>query len=229
MRASGEETRRTIARLEAALPDQPETLAAVVTGNWLPAGWRGPVVKANWTHVVALAEAAAASIGIRLRRENDDATMPWHPGRCARLISGDVVVGHAGELHPDVIRSYGLPERTCAVELDLGALIGSAPGSGTISSLSAFPLAKEDVALIVDEATPAAAVRDALVEGAGALLESISLFDVYHGDQVGEGRKSLAFALRFRAGRTLTDAEAAEARQAAVAVAVERFGAVQRA
>ncbi len=218
-----------LAALEAALPDQPETLAAVVTGNWLPAGWRGPVVKANWTHVVALAEAAAASIGIRLRRENDDATMPWHPGRCARLISGDVVVGHAGELHPDVIRSYGLPERTCAVELDLGALIGSAPGSGTISSLSAFPLAKEDVALIVDEATPAAAVRDALVEGAGALLESISLFDVYHGDQVGEGRKSLAFALRFRAGRTLTDAEAAEARQAAVAVAVERFGAVQRA
>ena len=85
------------------------------------------------------------------------------------------------------------------------------------------------MALIVDRDVPAAEVESALAEGAGELLESISLFDVYSGDQVGEGRKSLAFALRFRSDRTLTDAEAAAARQAAVAVAVERFGAVQRA
>lgn len=226
---AGRPSEEELAALEAALPDQPEQLAAVVVGNWLPAGWQGPAVPADWTHVVAFAEAAASSIGVRLRRENDDETMPWHPGRCARLISGDAVVGHAGELHPDVIRAYGLPERACAVELDLGVLIATAPGTGTISSLSGFPLAKEDVALIVDEATPAAAVRDALIEGAGELLESVSLFDVYRGDQVGEGRKSLAFALRFRADRTLTDAEAAAARQSAVAVAVDRFGAVQRA
>ena len=83
--------------------------------------------------------------------------------------------------------------------------------------------------LIVDAEVPAADVEAALVEGAGELLESISLFDVYTGEQAGEGKKSLAFALRFRAERTLTDAEAAEARQRAVAVAVERFGAVQRA
>jgi phenylalanyl-tRNA synthetase beta chain len=85
------------------------------------------------------------------------------------------------------------------------------------------------VALIVDDEVSSAEVRAALIEGAGELLESVSLFDVYTGDQVGEGKKSLAFALRFRADRTLTDAEAAEARQRAVAVAVERFGAVQRA
>ena len=95
--------------------------------------------------------------------------------------------------------------------------------------ISAFPVAKEDVALIVDEDVPAATVESALRTGAGALLESISLFDVYTGPQVGKGKKSLAYALRFRApDRTLTDAEAAAARDAAVAVAAERTGAVQR-
>ncbi len=75
----------------------------------------------------------------------------------------------------------------------------------------------------------AAEVEAALVEGAGELLESIRLFDLYTGEQIGEGKKSLAFALRFRAtDRTLTEAEVADARQAAVQVAVDRFGAVQR-
>ena len=95
--------------------------------------------------------------------------------------------------------------------------------------MSGFPVAKEDVALIVDADVPAAAVERALRAGAGPLLESIALFDVYTGPQVGEGKKSLAFALRFRASdRTLTDAETAAARDAAVAVAVEQLGAVPR-
>jgi phenylalanyl-tRNA synthetase beta chain len=95
--------------------------------------------------------------------------------------------------------------------------------------ISSFPVAKEDVALIVDVDVPAAAVERALRTGAGPLLESIWLFDVYTGPQVGDGKKSLAYALRFRApDRTLTDAEAAEARDAAVAAAAERTGAVQR-
>ena len=108
-------------------------------------------------------------------------------------------------------------------------LLAAARHGGTIGTLHSFPLAKEDVALIVDESVASADVAAALTEGAGELLESVSLFDVYTGDQVGEGRKSLAFALRFRGDRTLTDKDAAEARQRAVAVAVERFAAVQRA
>jgi len=96
-------------------------------------------------------------------------------------------------------------------------------------TFSTFPVAKEDVALVVDDSVPAAAVEDALREGAGALLESVRLFDVYIGDQVGPGRKSLAFALRFRApDRTLTDTETTAAREAAVANATERTGATQR-
>jgi phenylalanyl-tRNA synthetase, beta subunit len=216
-----------IAALQSALPEQPELLAGVVTGAWRPAGWDTPAVAADWRHVVALAEAVVRATGHTLERRNAEVA-PWHPGRCAELLLAERTVGYAGELHPEVIRAFGLPARTCAVELDLGALLGTEAGIPRIGLLAGFPLAKEDVALIVDENTPAEGVRKALAEGAGELLESISLFDVYHGDQVPEGRKSLAFGLRFRADRTLTDAEAAAARDAAVAVAAERFGATQR-
>ena len=98
-----------------------------------------------------------------------------------------------------------------------------------MAPISSYPVAKEDVALIVDAAVPAATVESALRRGAGPLLESVELFDVYTGPQVGEGRKSLAFALRFRASdRTLTDAESGAARDAAVAVAVAEVGAEPR-
>lgn len=221
-------TAEELAGVESALPDQPENLAAVVCGDWTRQGWHGDAVPADWTHVVAFAETAAASVGLRLTRRNAE-MMPWHPGRCAELSVDGHVLGHAGELHPEVIRAHGLPERTCAVEFSLDDLLAAAPEGGTIAALSPFPLAKEDVALIVDESVAAADVQAALTEGAGALLEEIFLFDVYRGDQVGQGKKSLAFALRFRGERTLKDAEAAEARQAAVQVAAERFEAVQRA
>ena len=217
-----------LAAIEAALPRQPRHLACVVTGDWRPAGWAGPAVAAGWTQAVAFAELAAHSVGLRLTRRAVEHA-PWHPGRCAELSVGDTVVGHAGELHPSVLAAFGLPERVAAAELDLDALVALAPGAGQLPPLSGFPVAKEDVALIVDRDTPQAEVADALREGAGELLESLALFDVYTGPPVEPGRKSLAYALRFRApGRTLTDAEAAAARDAAVAVAVERFGAVQR-
>ena len=217
-----------LAALDDALPAQPETLAAVVTGNWKPAGWDGPAVAADWTHVVAFAETAAAAVGVELDRRNAEMA-PWHPGRCAELSVNGIVIGHAGELHPAVIAAFRLPERTCAVEFNADLLLGHAVQGGEITPLAGFPLAKEDVALIVDAEVAASEVEAALAEGAGELLESIALFDVYTGDQVGEGKKSLAFGLRFRADRTLKDAEAAEARQNAVKVAQERFGAIQRA
>ncbi len=217
-----------IAALNAALPDQPRMLAGILTGDWLPAGWHGPAIKADWTHAVALAQVAAASLGVTVGRRADDVA-PWHPGRCAALLVGDEVIGWAGELHPGVVKACGLPERTCAVEFDEGRLLDLAPRGGVIPPLSAWPLAKEDVALIVDAALPQSEVADALRAGAGDLLESVSLFDTYTGPQVGEGRKSLAFALRFRApDRTLTDAETAAARDAAVAEASRRFGAELR-
>jgi phenylalanyl-tRNA synthetase beta chain len=140
---------------------------------------------------------------------------------------GDTVVGHAGQLHPAVIERSGLPKGTCAVELNLDAL----PITQRLPApaVSPFPAVFQDVALIVDAEVAAQSVVDAVREGAGELLEDIRLFDVYTGPQIGEGRKSIALALRFRAeDRTLTEAEASAARDAAVANAAQRVGAEQR-
>jgi phenylalanyl-tRNA synthetase beta chain len=218
-----------LAAIDRALGQQPRHLGALVTGDWQSGGWDGPGIPAGWQQVIAFVEAAALAVGVRLSRRAADHA-PWHPGRCAEFIVQDGGgVGFAGELHPEVCSAFGLPGRTVAAEIDLDALIAAAPATGDIPMISAFPVAKEDVALIVDEDVPAATVEFALRTGAGALLESIWLFDVYTGPQVGKGKKSLAYALRFRApDRTLTDAEAAASRDAAVAAAAERTGAVQR-
>ncbi|GAA2102434.1 phenylalanine--tRNA ligase subunit beta [Microlunatus panaciterrae] len=219
-----------LAALNAALADQPRHLAVVLAGNWLPKGWQGEAIRAGWQHAVAFAETAAQAVGLRLQRRSADVA-PWHPGRCAELSLADShqVIGFAGELHPEVCRSFGLPPRSAAAEIDLDALVAAAPGAGEVAAISSFPVAKEDVALIVDEEVPAAAVEAALRSGAGALLESVRLFDIFRGPQIGEGKKSLAFALRFRApDRTLTDGEAAAARDAAVDAAAAATGAVQR-
>jgi phenylalanyl-tRNA synthetase beta chain len=154
---------------------------------------------------------------------------PWHPGRCAEILLDGKVVGHGGELHPKVCKAFGVPVRTALAEVDLDALMSAATGAVPAPTFSTYPVAKEDVALVVDASVSAAAVAGTLQEGAGPLLESVRLFDVYTGEQIGAGKKSLAFAMRFRApDRTLTDAEAAGARDAAVALAAERHGATLR-
>ncbi len=221
-------TDEELAAITAALPRQPRHAAGVIAGDWAGAGWQGVAVPAGWQQAVAAVQVAGRAVGLNLTPEAAE-IMPWHPGRCARFTVGGVVLGHAGELHPAVCKAVGVPPRTAVFEFDLDALIAAAPERGSISLLSSYPVAKEDVALIVAIGVPAAEVAAALRDGAGALLESVTLFDVYEGPQVGAGKKSLAFAMRFRApDRTLTDAETAAARDAAVAVASERFGAVQR-
>ena len=126
-------------------------------------------------------------------------------------------------------KAFGLPPRTSAVEIDLDVLLGRAREVVPAPSFSSYPVAREDVALVVDDSVTAADLEAALREGAGELLESVRLFDVYTGDQVGPGKKSLAYRLRFRApDRTLTVEETSAARDAAVAVAAARCGAVQR-
>jgi len=170
----------------------------------------------------------ARALGVQLER-TADSYAPYHPGRCARLYVGDVTVGHAGELHPSVCKAYGLPPRSAAAELSFDLLCDLVPGPGSVTPVSSWPVAKEDVALIVDMSVQAADVEAALREGAGDLLEDVRLFDVYVSDAIGEGKKSLAYALKLRApDRTLTEVEAAAVRDAAVAVAAARFGAVQR-
>ncbi|MBI1377444.1 MAG: phenylalanine--tRNA ligase subunit beta [Frankiales bacterium] len=218
-----------LATLEGLLPDQPHHVAVALAGLRTPSGWWGPGEPASWADAVEAARVVAAAVGAALEVRHGTAPAPWHPGRCAELVVAGEVVGHAGELAPRVCESAGLPRRTAAMELDLGALIAVSGGVVRPGPLSSYPVAKEDVALVVDAGVPAAAVQAALEAGAGELLESVRLFDVYTGEQVGEGRRSLAFALRFRApDRTLTVEEVVAARDAAVAAAGAAVGAVLR-
>ena len=116
-----------------------------------------------------------------------------------------------------------------ALWLDLDAVVAASPEVRRAPVVGTQPLAKEDLAVVVDRSVPVADVLAALVEGAGDLLESARLFDVYEGAQVPEGKKSLAFALRMRAvGRTLDAAETAAVRDSALAMAGERCGATLR-
>lgn len=222
-----------LAALDAALPDQPRHVAVVLAGAREQAGWWGKGRPADWADAIEAARSVAREAGAELGSRKGQYG-PWHPGRCAELtitVDGeDRVIGHAGELHPRVLKTLGLPARTCAMELDLDAVARVGDDTPQAPGISTFPVATQDVALVVDAFVPAAEVETALREGAGELLESIRLFDVYdNAEQLGEGRKSLAYALRFRAGdRTLTVDEASAARDAAVALAGERVGAVLR-
>jgi phenylalanyl-tRNA synthetase beta chain len=140
---------------------------------------------------------------------------------------GDWPIGYAGELAPAVVERLGLPPRTAAIELNLDALPDRRPPVAPV--ISPYPPVHLDLAVVVDAGAPAADVTKALRDGGGELLESVRLFDVYVGDQIGTGRKSLAFAMVIRApDRTLTAAEATQVRDAALAVAAERVGATLR-
>ncbi|MER6460112.1 phenylalanine--tRNA ligase subunit beta, partial [Streptomyces sp. NPDC001228] len=221
------------APLHADLPAQPHNCASLPRRPGHLAGWWGTGRPADWADAVEAARTVAREAGAELIVRSGQYG-PWHPGRCAELAvvadGTERVVGHAGELHPRVVKALGLPARTCAAELDLDALERAGDGVPQAPSISAFPVATQDVALVVDKPVPAAEVEAALREGAGDLLEAIRLFDVYVNDEhLGDGKKSLAYALRFRAAdRTLTVDEASAARDAAIALAGERTGAVLR-
>ncbi|MFJ6726815.1 MULTISPECIES: phenylalanine--tRNA ligase subunit beta [unclassified Streptomyces] len=226
-------TAEEIAGLDAALPAQPRHAAVVLAGAREQAGWWGKGRPADWADAVEAARTVAREAGAELIVRGGQYG-PWHPGRCAELAvvvdGAEHVVGHAGELHPRVVKALGLPARSCAAELDLDLVERAGAGTPQAPRISTFPVATQDVALVVDLGVPHADVEAALREGAGELLEGIRLFDVYENEgQLGAGRKSLAYALRFRAGdRTLTVDEASAARDAAVALAGERTGAVLR-
>lgn len=214
-----------LAVLDAALPQQPLHLAALLAG---PAaserpGWWGPGRPADWADAIELARRVGRTAGVTLRVVPADQT-PWHPGRCASIRVGDWPIGFAGELAPAVVERLGLPPRTVALELDLDGL--PAPVPAVAPRISPYPAVNLDLAVLVPASTAAADVQDALRSGGGELLESVRLFDVYAGDRVPDGQKSLAFALLVRAAdRTLTAADATAVRDAALAAATDRLGA----
>ena len=218
----------------AALPAQTSALAAVIGGASGPDSWQGEPAPWGWADALDLARRAAAAVGAELEvRQTEHA--PFHPGRAAELRvrtdSGDgLAVGAAGELHPAVIKEFGLPARTAAFELDLEAVIAAAPAVVRAEPVPTYPPAKEDFAFVVEQSVPASAVEAAIVVGAGDLAERVHLFDVFTGEQIGEGKKSLAFAIRLRSTEgTLTAEQIGETRQRIIAAVESAVGGELRA
>lgn len=215
-----------VAELIDSLPAQPLYVATVGTGHIEFEGPWGKGREYTFADAIESARVVARAAGVDVELANAE-YLPWHPGRCAALLVDGQVVGHAGELHPQVVEKLGLPARTCAMELNISALPFTEKLPAPV--LSAFPALHQDIALVVDEEVSAEAVRATVEEGAGELVEAVELFDIYRSEQLGEAKKSLAFSIRFRASdRTLTDEEANESRLKAAELAKERFNAEMR-
>jgi len=215
---------KIIDEIFASVPTQGYHVAGLLVGKTENENWQGKSRAYNWQDAIAYAQDILQLCNLEWSVARSDLA-PWHPGRCAELIVNGKAVAHAGELHPRIIAAYGLPERSVAFAVALSALPDSALVRPT--TVGTMPAAVQDVALIVDSTVSAADLEAALREGAGDLLESVTLFDRY--DKIGDGKISLAFTLVFRASdRTLTGEEVSAMRESATAVATAKCGAMVR-
>jgi phenylalanyl-tRNA synthetase beta chain len=179
----------------------------------VPDSWRGGGEAADFFALKGVLEGLAARLGVALAFES--ATEPFlHPGRAAKVLVGEVDAGWIGELHPLVCRGWDL-ESAAAFEVGLAPLVGAASaGEEVFEDVTTYPSVRQDLAVVVADEVSAARVREAVLAGGGELLRAAEIFDLFEGEQLGEGRKSLALRLEFRAtDRTLTDDEVASLRE----------------
>lgn len=227
---AGQPAAEELAAISSALPEQPVQIAALLAGPRRAGTWFGPAESWDWADAVESARRIASAVGAEILVAQGEHA-PFHPGRCAQLRLADgSAVGHAGELHPRVVSAFGLPARASALVLDIDRLIAAAPAVVQAEAVATFPVAKEDFAFVVADSMPASAVEGALTAGIGDIAESVQLFDVFTGEQIGEGKKSLAFAVRLRSAEgTLTADEIRAARERAIAAVDAAVGGVLRA
>ncbi|MDD5017753.1 MAG: phenylalanine--tRNA ligase subunit beta [Eubacteriales bacterium] len=166
------------------------------------------------------------AFGIKNARFEPEGAVYYHPGRCATVYAGGEKIGELGEIHPDVSEAYEIGRRVYVAELSLHAICAASDNIVKYEPLPKFPAAERDLALTVENSVPAAGLLECIEKNAGPYFESAALFDVYKGGQIGEGKKSLAFSIVFRAkDRTLLDEEANAARDLIVEAAGMQFGA----
>ena len=200
---------------DGSLPDEVLRLAIALTGPRAQLSWQvGDTTAMDFYDLKGVLEELFASLHIEDVRFEPDETTPYHPGKCAQIILGDNRLGTMGEMHPLVREHYDLPETSLIVaELDLQLILDAIPDRHTMKPVPAFPPVLEDIAVIVDENMPAERVLEVIEEAGGKMLVEVRLFDVYHGEQIEVGKKSLAYSLAYQApDRTLTDKEAAKIR-----------------
>ena len=202
---------------------EPQRFGALAVGPLVPKSWRGGGEPADFFALKALLEALAGQLGTELSFE--PAEQPFlHPGKAARVRAGGEDAGWIGEVHPLVCREWDL-EGAVGFELDASPLLAAATvGEEVYEDVTTFPAVNQDLAVVVPVGIAAAEVRSAVLAGGGKLLRSAEVFDLYEGQQVGEGAKSLALRLEFRAeDRTLSDEDVAGPR-AAIEAELGRIG-----
>jgi phenylalanyl-tRNA synthetase beta chain len=202
-------------------------LGGLAVGSLTPQSWRDGDEVADFFALKGVLEGLAARLGVVLGFES--AVEPFlHPGRAARISIGATAAGWIGELHPLVCRAWDL-EPAVGFEIELAALaeVASA-GEETFEDVTTFPSVRQDLAVVVPAEVSAAEVRDAVLGGGGELLRAAEIFDLYEGEQLGKGRKSIALRLEFRAAdRTLTDEEVAAQRESIAAQLSEIGGSLR--
>jgi phenylalanyl-tRNA synthetase beta chain len=193
---------------------EPHRLAGIAVGPLTPRSWRGGGEPADFFALKGVLEGLAGQLGVEVGFTPGEEPF-LHPGRSAAVSVGDAAVGWLGEVHPLVCRTWDL-DAAVAFELDLAPLLAAATvGEERYEDVTTFPAVYQDLAVVLPVETPATEVRAAVMAGGGDLLRAAEVFDLYEGEQLGEGRKSLALNLEFRADdRTLTDEEVAERRAA---------------
>lgn len=218
----------TLQQLNDSIPSQPRQLAGLALGEWTEAKLGVAGVAAGYPQMIDAVSQAISLAGAGFELVQAEVS-GLHPGRAANVTVAGEVVGHVGELHPDIALANHLPRRVGAFELNLDQIFRLAPALVMAGEVNPMPAATQDISLLVAEGIPAAVIAKTLVSGAGELLEELRLTDDYRGQGIAEGKKSLTFALRFRAkDRTLTQAEVTVARDAAVLLAATNHGAELR-
>jgi phenylalanyl-tRNA synthetase beta chain len=214
----------------AQLPHEHRALGGVVAGRLHPQTW-GTSEPPRASFFAAKGLLGAALDAIRVRWDVEPAIEPFlHPGRTARVLAGGEDVGWVGELHPLVARAWDLDHGAALFEVDLDRVLTHADAVPRYVDLTSFPALRMDLSVTLTEDVPAATVLAGVREAGGDLLADARVFDLYHGEQVGEGRKSLALALTFRApDRTLTDEDVAPLRERIVAALRDGLGGELRA
>jgi phenylalanyl-tRNA synthetase beta chain len=199
------------------LPEEPRHLCIAMTGPRTARSWsEGDAEALDFYDLKGVVDALLAGLGLQEVAFAPVEHPTFHPGRTAMLSVGGVEVGVLGEVHPGVSDAFDLGDeaspgerRVCLAEFNLEELLATAGQPVQVTPVSMYPAVYEDLALVVDESVPAVQVRDLIVQSGGAMLRKVELFDVYRGEQIGAGKKSLAYALTYQADDRTLDAKAA--------------------
>ena len=215
------------------LPAEPRRLAIAMRGPREPSSWEQPEPEGNldFFDLKGSVEILLDRLHLPDIRYEPTEDPRFHPGKAARVFCGSLELGVFGELHPVVISHYDLRSEAPiqAADFDLEALIELAPERWTLTPVPVFPPVLEDIAVVVGEDVPAGQVEETIRQAGGQLLAGLKLFDVFRGEQIGVGNKSLAYSLTYQApDRTLTDAEAAQVRGKIVRRLEQELGAALR-